>query len=334
MGSLLRRYRAGVGVTQREVAAAAGMSLGALRDLEQGRTRFPRWGTVEKLAGVLRLGRAERAELAQAWRAGDEAPVVPVRAAGPGSVVRIEVLGPLEAWRGGCGVALGSARQRAVLGALALHAGTGLHRDAIIDLLWGEEPPASAVAEVQGYVSRLRRALGDGAPGTRSGRLVTTLGGCYYRLSADARDLQLDLAAFWRMTGEARAAGADPAAACSRYEQALRLWRGDALADVGPLRGHPATVEVARRRADAVLAFARAASQCQAHARVLPHLRWLCVAEPLNEEAHACLMDALTAAGQQAAALEAFAGVRRRLKAELGLMPSPVLAAAHARVLS
>jgi transcriptional regulator with XRE-family HTH domain len=56
MGSLLKRYRQARGVTQRELAAAAGLSIGTLRDLEQGRTRFPRWGMVEGLAAVLGLG--------------------------------------------------------------------------------------------------------------------------------------------------------------------------------------------------------------------------------------------------------------------------------------
>jgi DNA-binding SARP family transcriptional activator len=320
-------------VTQRELAAAAGMSLGALRDLEQGRTRFPRWGTVEKLAAVLCLGQAERAELAQAWRASDEAPVTAAPGGAPTGEVSVEVLGPLAAWRNGSAVALGPARQRAVLGALALHAGAGLHRDAIIDLLWGQEPPASAVPKVQAYVSRLRQALGDGPPGAQCAGLVTTLGGCYYRLSAEDRRLRLDLEAFRRMTSQARAARADPADACSRYEQALRLWRGDVLADVSLLREHPAAIEAARQRAEAILAFARAATQCQAHGRVLPHLRWLCAAEPLNEEAHAWLMTTLAATGQQAAALQAFTRVARRLKAELGVIPSPVLASAHAQVL-
>jgi transcriptional regulator with XRE-family HTH domain len=163
MGSLIKRYREEHQVTQRELAAAAEMSIGALRDLEQGRTRFPRWGTVEELAAVLGLGQAERAELARAWRAGGQGPGGRRRPAGGVSGVSIEVLGPLAAWREGSRVRLGSARQRAVLGVLALHADTGLHRDSIIDLVWGEEPPASAVPEVQRYVSRLRRLLGDGS---------------------------------------------------------------------------------------------------------------------------------------------------------------------------
>ena len=256
MGSLLKGYREGRGMTQRELAAATGMSIGTLRDLEQGRTRLPRWGIVEELATVLGLGQVQRAELARVCGAGTAVrrhrrPAV--RAAG----LSVEVLGPLSAWRDGVPVALGSARQRAVLGMLALHADTGLHREAIIDVLWGERPPASAVPEVQGYVSRLRKMAGQG-----SAELISTVGGCRYHLRPGAGRLRLDLEAFWRLAREARsAARADPARACDGYEQALGLWRGDLLADVDLLRDHPAALEVARQRAEAVLGYAEVATR-------------------------------------------------------------------------
>ena len=59
MGTLIKRYREGQGLTQRELAAAAGTSIGALRDLEQGRTRSPRWAMLEELAAVLGLAQAQ-----------------------------------------------------------------------------------------------------------------------------------------------------------------------------------------------------------------------------------------------------------------------------------
>jgi transcriptional regulator with XRE-family HTH domain len=59
-----------IGLTQRELADAAGMSIGALRDLEQGRTRCPRWGAVAAFAAALDMDRNQRAELASAWSGG------------------------------------------------------------------------------------------------------------------------------------------------------------------------------------------------------------------------------------------------------------------------
>lgn len=323
MGALIKRYREEQRVTQLELAEAAGMSVGALRDLEQGRTRSPRWGTLEELAAVLGLGQAQRAELTRAWQlTGGGSRGRPGRRP---RGVRIDILGPLTAWRDGTRLALGSARQRAVLGLLALHAGAGVHRDGIIDVLWGVRPPASAVAEVQGYVSRLRKLFGDGGA-------VSTSGACY-RLATGTG--QLDLATFRLLAAQARdaVAGPDPSAGCDLYEQALGLWRGDVLADVDLVRDHPAAVEAACLRADAVLGYAGAAVLTGAPARALPWLRELCGRERLNERAHASLMIALAAVGQQAAALGVFADLRHRLDAELGIPPSPVLADAHLRVL-
>jgi DNA-binding XRE family transcriptional regulator len=55
IGPLIRRYRAARGLTQRELARAAGVSIGALRDVEQGRTRWPRWPAFESMAAALGL---------------------------------------------------------------------------------------------------------------------------------------------------------------------------------------------------------------------------------------------------------------------------------------
>jgi transcriptional regulator with XRE-family HTH domain len=150
IGALFKRFREEQRVTQRELAAAAAMSVGALRDLEQGRTVSPRWTTVEELAAVLGLGQAQRAELQVAFRASRRGTARRrERPAGRPPGLRIDILGPLVAWRDGALVALGPARQRAVLGLLAVHAGASVPREAIVDMLWGERPPASAVAEVQ-----------------------------------------------------------------------------------------------------------------------------------------------------------------------------------------
>jgi len=340
IGALIKRYREDQRVTQRELAAAAGISIGALRDLEQGRTRFPRWGTVEELAAVLGVGQVQRAELARVFRAG---PAGASRHRGPHARryrgVRIDILGPLETWRDGEGLALGSARQRAVLGLLALHAQAVVHRDTIIDVLWGQRPPTNAVAEVQGYVSRLRKMLGgggtaaDGPARDGSAELVATASGRCYRLNANPG--QLDLAAFGELIHQAQDAmvRGDLGYACGRYEQALGLWRGDILADIDLIRDHPAATAATRRRAEAVLGYAEAAAHAAQPLRVLPYLRELCAREPLNEPAHARLMTTLAATGQQAAAIGVFTDVRRRLDTDLGILPSLVLTEAYARVL-
>jgi DNA-binding SARP family transcriptional activator len=127
----------------------------------------------------------------------------------------------VAAWRDEAPVALGPIRQRAVLALLALHAEAGLNRTAIIDALWGDDPPETAVTMVQGYIARIRRLLGPGdGPPARGG--VLWWDGALYRLARGAVDS--DLAEFTELAECAqRAAAEDPLQACQLYEQAVRL---------------------------------------------------------------------------------------------------------------
>ncbi|HEX4759728.1 MAG TPA: helix-turn-helix domain-containing protein, partial [Thermoleophilaceae bacterium] len=64
---------------------------------------------------------------------------------------------------------LGGPRQKALLAILLLHHGEVVSSDRLIDELWGERPPATAAKTLQGYVSHLRKALGNGLLETRGG---------------------------------------------------------------------------------------------------------------------------------------------------------------------
>jgi len=307
-------------MTQQQLAEAAGVSVGALRDLEQDRTTRPRREFVRRLDGLLGL----RPDQPDGQRP----------AGGPArdGAVRLRVLGPLAASRGGLPVELGAARQRAVVGLLALRPNVALHRETIIEALWGEDMPAAAVKMVQTYVGRLRRQLDPGRPpADRDGMLVSS--GTRYVLRADAR--QLDLIAFGRLADRAREAGrgGDGAAACDLYAEALGLWLGEPLADLDLLSVHPAVVGLARRRADVVADFAEVAIAAGRHDRALPHLQAAAERDPLDERAHAWLMIALAGTGQQAAALAVYDRVRQRLDEQLGVRPGTILAQAQARVL-
>ena len=303
-------------MTQRQLARAARISLGTLRDFEQGRTRSLRPAVLAKLAAVPGFEPAQR----------------PDRAPANAERIRIAVLGPLTAWRDNAQLALGSARQRGVLGLLALHWGTSLHREAIIDALWGKSPPASVVTEVQGYVSRLRKLSGREHGAESAGHFIATVG-TSYQLTVDAD--QLDCAMFGQLLrrGWDAHAGENPVLACALYQRALDLWRSPILVDLDLLRQHPAVTALSCKRSEAVLLYAAAAELAGAHGQVLSHLRDLCASEPFNEHAHAHLMIALAATGQQAAALQIFTDTRRRLDRELGVRPSAKLAEAHTRVL-
>jgi DNA-binding SARP family transcriptional activator/tetratricopeptide (TPR) repeat protein len=246
--------------------------------------------------------------------------------------LRVGVLGRLTVWRDGVPVPLGAPGQRVVLGLLALHPNAALHRETIIDVLWGEEPPGSAVAVIQSYVSRLRGVLDPGRR-SRAGDGVLASDGVRYWLNVD--EDRLDLLGFQSRARAARRAltSGDAGAACEAFAAALDLWRGDPVADIDVLRDHPAAAGLAQARAALVAEYAGAAFGLGWHERVLPHLAALARREPLNELAHARLMFALAGSGRQAESLEVFEGIRRRLDEELGVQPGAELTAAHARVL-
>jgi DNA-binding SARP family transcriptional activator/tetratricopeptide (TPR) repeat protein/DNA-binding XRE family transcriptional regulator len=324
-GALVRASRQKAGLTQQQLAKAAGVSVGVVRDLEQGRTTRPRGESVRRLANALRLSQQKARQLSLAAR-GSDFVGDGVAAGGHADELRIGVLGPLAAWRRSAPVALGPPMQRGLLGLLALSAGTGLSRSAIIDTLWRGDPPMTAASMLQSYISRLRRLLGPG-------RIVLTVGSAYL-LQPAACELDLrEFDALVRRARKARAAG-DLTAACHAYADALALWRGDPLADCDILWGHPAVVRLSQQKADAVTGYADAAIAAHRPERVIPPLRELTDSEPLNERAHALLMIALAGSGQQATALSIFDQIRRRLDYELGIRPGAQLIAAQAQVLS
>jgi DNA-binding SARP family transcriptional activator len=335
LATLIRTRRGAAGLTQRQLASRSGISLGALQDLEQGRTFRPRPQSLACLAEALQLTGCQREELIGApagpVHARQAAPAEQQRAGHGDHGLRVEILGPLAAWRDGLPVALGPVRQRAVLGLLILHTGTGLRRAAIVDALWDEDPPPTSVAMVQSYVSRIRRLLESGqAPA--AGQQLSWDGSCYH-LGPDS--IRLDLAEFAELAEDARqaAAAGDGAAACDLYERALGLWRGQPLDDIDVLRGHPAVTAIGRRRAAAVAEYADAAASAGLAERVIGHLEALAAREPLDERAHARLMVTLAATGRQATALRVYQDLAARLDNELGVRPGPELAAAHLQIL-
>jgi DNA-binding SARP family transcriptional activator/predicted negative regulator of RcsB-dependent stress response/DNA-binding XRE family transcriptional regulator len=329
LGALIEERRRAAGLTQRALAERAGVSVGAIRDLEQGRTSWPRPGATRRLAEALGLDQQHLTRLAgpPPGQAGAG------HARGPAQDVRLAVLGPLAASRGGVPVDLGGERQRAVLALLAISAGQAVHRAGIIDAIWGEAPPPSAISMIQSYVSRLRDALGLPARAPAAGHRgrLTSVGESYL-LEPGPGQVDLQEFAAWAAQARQRAAG-DAAGACDLYARALGLWRGEAAADVRLLRGHPAVAALARQRTAVILEYAEVAAAAGRSGRVLEQLRALAEREPLDERVLARLMMALGATGQQAAALRVFEEARTRLDQELGVTPGQELAGAHLRIL-
>lgn len=211
--------------------------------------------------------------------------------------VRIQVLGPLRVWRDGREVDPGPRQQRSVLAFLAARAGRQVTVPELIDLLWGEHPPASAVNAVHRYVGALRRVLDPAVKARSPGRWLVR-DGAGYRLGVAPE--HLDLAAFRRAASAARSdvRGGDEAAAFECYVEALRLWQGPpgggfadtvaAQALFASLTGEYVAVAV-----DA----ARMARRLGRSERVVELLRQAASAAPFDESLCAELVFVLAAAG-------------------------------------
>ncbi|MFC0554156.1 BTAD domain-containing putative transcriptional regulator [Planotetraspora thailandica] len=240
--------------------------------------------------------------------------------------VRFTVLGPVRAWRGETELDAGPPQQRAMLALLLVHAGRPVTLGEVVDVLWGEDPPASAVNVVHRYVGMLRRLLEPGLAVREEGRwLIRGAGG--WRLEAGPD--QVDLLRFRRMTEDARREGS-----LDLLTDALALWRGPAAAGIpAEVRAHPVFTALDRELLESVKESADLALRKGAAERVLTALREAATRHPLDEPLQARLVLALAAAGRQAEALDAWQSVRTRLADELGIDPGPELRAAQEQVL-
>ena len=139
-------------------------------------------------------------------------------------LVQIGILGPFEVRTDDGAVAdLPGARLRALLIALALEPGRVVSKATLIDWIWGEQPPADTANALQRLVSRLRKALPEGL-------IEGQPGGYQLTVEPDA----VDAVRFERLIGQAR--DAEGSRRVRLLREALALWRGAAMADVGLAR--------------------------------------------------------------------------------------------------
>ncbi len=237
-----------------------------------------------------------------------------------GAICRFGVLGPLAFERDGEPVPLPSGRQRTLLALLLMSGSRPLSRDRLIDELWGDERPPSAVSALHVHLSKLRELLGDVLERDASG----------YRLAPGG--YVLDATEFETLVAAARQ---DPGQAGRLLRDALALVRGVSLSDVawdGSLATWQRSLEEQRLQAqllriDADLAGGRGGE-------LIAELEALVEEHPFEERAWGQLMSALHNAGRKADALAAFQRVRRLLSRELGLDPDAALVKLNDRILS
>ncbi|MFG3437374.1 BTAD domain-containing putative transcriptional regulator [Nonomuraea sp. NPDC047897] len=231
----------------------------------------------------------------------------------------IRLLGPVEVERPGLTRPVQPPQVALALAALAWEAGRVVSVETLLSRIWGEEVPAGARRTLYTIVTRIRRDVlaGDGA-------VVRRPGG--YLLDVD--ESAVDVTRFRSLAGRATAEP-DPAAL---LDDALALWRGDALTGLPGAWAERARHRLRDERKETVLRWARTMTGRDA-AAVVAVLSPLADEHPLDELLAAALAEALHASGRTAEALAHFARVRRTLADELGVEPGAALRRVHRSLL-
>ena len=242
-----------------------------------------------------------------------------------GSVVAIEfrLLGGVGAAVDGRPAGVGHTRQQHVFAALALDVNGVVPVDELVVRVWGGQPPQRATGTLQSYLTRLRNALPEVA-------IVRRAGG--YALLVDD-PLVVDVHLFEHLVEQARAAGS-PERAVELFEQALALWRGEALAGLDTPWAVASRELLDRHRLAAELDVTDLRLQLGRHGSMVPELVERASEHPLDERAAGQLMIALYRTGRQAEALAHYQALRERLAAELGADPGVELRQLHQRILT
>jgi DNA-binding SARP family transcriptional activator len=241
------------------------------------------------------------------------------------------LLGALEVIDAGVAVTPTAPKLRSTLAMLLVNHNRVVSRHTLIDEIWPENPPATAMMTLNTYVYQLRKLLARG-PSARSDLLSTKPGG--YELTIDSAGL--DLSVFEQRVAAGRgefAAGRYAEASC-HLREALQLRRGPVLAGLnkGPLlAGIAARIE--EDTLDAIALRIEIDMVLGRHRELIGELSALVAQCPMNEDFHAKLIVALYRSDRRSVALETYHRLRRSLSQHFGIDPSPRLKRLHQAIL-
>jgi DNA-binding SARP family transcriptional activator len=208
-----------------------------------------------------------------------------------------------------------------VLALLLLEAGRVVSIDRLVDALWGEQPPRTAVTSLQNFVSQLRKTLGPEI-------LETKPPG--YRLNV--RRGELDLDRFRTRLEDVRLA--EPGERAEKLRGALALWRGPPLADFSfEAFAQPHITHLEELRLATLEERVQADLDAACHGELIGELEALVEEHPVRERLRGQYMLALYRSGRQAEALQAYQDGRGLLVEQLGIEPSRELQQLHGSIL-
>jgi DNA-binding SARP family transcriptional activator/tetratricopeptide (TPR) repeat protein len=229
--------------------------------------------------------------------------------------MHVRLLGPVDVVIDGMPRPFPGLRRKAVLAALALHSGEIVSTGRLVDVVWGETAPPTAVNALQSHISYLRGVLGSKAA------IRARPPGYLLQLDSGGTDVLL-AEQLWRQGTQSL----DPVLGSRHLRAALALWRGPALADLAGLAWFEEQAErLGMLRLQVQRAWSEARLAAGEHVQLVPDLERMAAGHPLDEHIHAQLMVALYRCARQADALAVYHRLRRVLSEELGIDPSQAL---------
>ncbi len=243
--------------------------------------------------------------------------------------VLLRVLGSVDLVEDGRRIGPGGPKERAVLAALAVHANHIVSEGLLLEAVWGDDEPPSAVRTLRSYVSRIRHTLN----GTSVIAVETRPPGYLLRVGSECLDATL--AEHLLGQGREETGRGSFAPAIDILARAGALWTGPSLGEFATepfavaeaARLDELRVVITEERLDAELDLGR-------HREILADLEGLCPVHPLRERLWALRVTALYRSGRQGEALRTYQELRGRLITELGIEPSPKLRGLETAVLA
>lgn len=246
---------------------------------------------------------------------------------GRATVVAIEfrLLGPMELRINGDTIELGTAKQRAVLAVLLTAEGRPVTIDALVDRVWGDEPPDQVRKTVYSYMSRLRGLF----RGHTATPLIRAGGGGYV---LDVPPEAVDMHRFRRFAERAREPATAEHVRRDLFCEALNQWRGTPLTGLAGTWAERVRHGLEQQRINAAAEWAALELRLGPPEPVIDRLYALLADHPLAEVLSGQLIRALHRAGRNAEAVAHYGMVRRRIMAELGVHPSQALRAIYREI--
>ena len=233
--------------------------------------------------------------------------------------MELRILGSIELWTGSALADLGPARQRSILGVLLVDPERPVPLESLVDRVWGDQPPAGVRNVVHTYITRLRRALARASAELPEPiGLVRTPAG--YQVSADPGTV--DMVRFRRLLKRAQQVGLGDQERSTLLQQALHMWRGDALGGMQSDWAARLRETLRQLRHEVLSQWADAEIRLERPGAVLAELRAALLTDPLSEQLGERLMLALYLEGRSVDALEYYQSMRRLIAKELGTDPS------------